>query len=531
MVIELVERLDATASELLACLRRGDASSGELLGVLSGTRAVSGKLDAVQAVAAAGVAGSCSHGDGGVHVLAESTGMSRSDARSRVRTAAAVGAMPVVQDAVEEGRIPVANAKRLADVLDKTSAGEIESDEELLAKAESLPPDKFAKEAKRWTAERQADGGEAEYRRLRARRAVRVWDGDDGMVHLYGQFDPVTGRRIRSRLNKEAHRLLDADKKQARGLADADENRAYRLLDADRKHARAGGAVRSLTQCMADAFENMTAGIAGGGKPYADIALVARLDPEAEKLMASTGDGEPLPAGVIERLAGESSWFGLVLSAKGVPMWKGRNIRRATESQFRALMALYGGCAGCGEPDETKVHAHHMDPFAWGGRTDLDNLLPLCWGCHAKIHDHGWQVVAAGDGKHTIRPPDRIHHGPARLPDTAPLFASTEPPHGTEPDPPRDIEAESDAASLFAPAGSPHGFEAKSGAAPLFAPTEPDHGTEPEPQAALGSDDYNGRSGNASRAGPTGPQAARAALRRASGTRRDVHVVPGVVHG
>ena len=513
MVIELVERLDAAASELLACLRRGEASSEELVGVLSGTRAVRGKLDTVQAVAAAGVAGSRSHGDGGAHVLAESTGMSRSDARSQVRTAAAVGAMPAVQDAVEEGRISAANARRLAEVLDKTSAGEVESDGELLAKAESLPAEQFAKEAKRWTAERQADGGEAEYRRLRARRAVRVWDGDDGMVHLYGQFDPVTGRRIRSRLNAEAHRLLDADNKQAhgggagkssaRGLFDTDENSARG--GAGKGRARAdGGLARSLQQCMADAFENMTAGTAGGGKPYADIALVARLDPATEKLMASTGDGDPLPAGVIERLAGESSWFGLVLSAKGVPMWKGRNVRRATEAQFQALMALYGGCAGCGEPDETKVHAHHMDPFAWGGRTDLDNLLPLCWGCHAKIHDHGWQVVGVGDGKHTIRPPDRIHHGPAHMPDTAPLFAPAELPHGTEPDPPHSIEVES-------------------GAAPLFAPAEP--------RTTLGSDDHNGRSGNTSRAGPTGPQAARAALRRASRTRRDAQVVPGVVHG
>ncbi|MCY4421458.1 MAG: HNH endonuclease [Acidimicrobiaceae bacterium] len=523
MVIELVERLDAAASELLACLKRGDASSEEMLGVLSGTRAVRGKLDAVQTVAAAGVAGSRNHGDGGAHVLAESTGMSRSDARSQVRTAAAVGAMPAVRDAVEEGRISPANAKRLADALDKTSAVEVESDGELLAKAKSLPPDKFAKEAKRWTAERQGDGGEAEFRRLRARRAVRVWDGDDGMVHLYGQFDPVSGRRIRSRLNKEAHRLLDADNKQARAPADAHENGAGGLLDAGKKQARGlfdgdedsacgdvdrgraragGGGKRSLQQCMADAFENMTAGTAGGGKPYADIALVARLDPEAEKLMVSTGDGDPLPAGVVERLAGESSWFGLVLSAKGVPMWKGRNVRRVTESQFQALMALYGGCAGCGEPDENKVHAHHMDPFAWGGRTDLDNLLPLCWGCHAKIHDHGWRVVAAVDGKHTIRPPGRIHHGPARLPDTAPLLASTEPSqstapepsHSTAPEPSHSIEAESDAGSLFTPI---------------------------EPRIAPGNNGYNGSSGNASRAGPTGPQAARAALRRARGAQHD----------
>ncbi len=493
MVIELVERLDAAASELLACLKRSDASSEELLGVLSGTRAVRGKLDTVQALAAASVAGSRSHGDGGAHVLAESTGMSRHDARSQVRTAAAVGAMPAVQDAVEQGRISPANARRLADALDKTSAAVVESDQELLAKAESLPADKFAKEARRWTAERQTDGGEAEYRRQRARRAVRIWDGDDGMVHLHGQFDPVVGRRIRNRLNAESHRLFNADKAQARGGAGS--GRAPACGRGDKDQARASG-IRTLTQCTADAFENMTAGTAGGGKPYADIALVARLDPEAEKLMVCTADGDPLPAGVIERLAGESSWFALVLSAKGVPMWKGRNIRRATESQFQALMALYGGCAGCGEPDEGKVHAHHMDPFAWGGRTDLDNLLPLCWGCHSKIHDHGWQVVAAGDGKHTIRPPDRVHHGAARLPDTAPLFAPIEPDHSTAPDPPRRIEAES-------------------GVGPRFAPAGPSHGPETESWNAPGSDDYNGRSGHASRAGPAGPQAARDALRKA----------------
>ena len=366
--------------------------------------------------------------------------------------------------------MPVANAQRLADALDKTSAAEVESDGELLAMAESLRPEQFAKEAKRWTAERQADGGESEFRRLRARRAVRVWDGDDGMVHLYGQFDPVTGRRIRNRLNRDAHRLFDTDKKHARG------------------------AMRSLQQRMADALEHMTRGTVGGGKPFADIALVARLDPEAEKLMASTADGDPLPASVIERLAGESSLFGLVLSAKGVPMWKGRNLRRVTESQFQALMALYGGCAGCGEPNENKIHAHHMNPFAQGGGTDLDNLIPLCWSCHNNIHDHHWQVVDTDDGKHTIRPPDRIHHGPARLPDTAPLFSGP----------------------------AEQGADAAPETASLFGPSEHGAGTAPDPAAGSGcraghgaGADGDGVSGGGSRAGPAGPQAARATLRRA----------------
>ena len=516
MAIELVERLDEAASELLAYLKGGEVSSEEMLEVLSGTRGVRGKLDTVQALAAAGVAGSRNHGDGGAHVLAESTGMSRRDARSRVRTITAVGAMPAVRDAVEDGRVSVANAGKLVDALDKTSAAEVESDGELLAKAESLPPEQFAKEAKRWTAERQADGGEAQYRRLRARRAVRVWDGDDGMVHLYGQFDPVTGRRIRNRLNRDAYRLLDADKRHASGRAAAGNGHACGPHGADDGQARAGGATRSLQQCMADALDHMTRATSGGGKPFADIALVARLDPDTEKLMVSTADGDPLPASVIERLAGESSWFGLVLSAKGVPMWKGRNTRTATESQFQALMALYGGCAGCGEPDEHKVHAHHMDPFARGGGTDLDNLIPLCWGCHAKIHDHDWQVVDAGDGRHTIRPPDRIHHGPARLPDTAPLFGPAE----------QGADAGSGAATLFGPAEQ--GADAGSGAATLFGPTKrfadaatrsvSGSGCREGGHAESGDGGWAGAGampGGGSRAGPSGPQAARDALRRA----------------
>ena len=150
--------------------------------------------------------------------------------------------------------------------------------------------------------------------------------------------------------------------------------------------------------------------------------------------MVSTADGDPLPSSVVERLACGSSWFALVLSSKGVPMWKGRNVRRATDSQFQALLALYGGCAGCGEPDRLKIQAHHMDPFALGGCTDLDNLLPLCWGCHDKVHEHGWQITSRGDGLRTIKPPDRVHHGPARIPEAVPLFAPPDPSQDTDAD-------------------------------------------------------------------------------------------------
>lgn len=102
MVIELavlVERVDAAVSELLAGVRRGEASSVELVDLLAGTRAVRGKLDAVQALAASTVAASRGHGDGGTHVLAETTGASRQDAFGHISTAQAIGAAPAVRTA------------------------------------------------------------------------------------------------------------------------------------------------------------------------------------------------------------------------------------------------------------------------------------------------------------------------------------------------------------------------------------------------------------------------------------------------
>ena len=117
-----------------------------------------------------------------------------------------------------------------------------------------------------------------------------------------------------------------------------------------------------------------------------------------------------------------------------------------------------------------------MDPFALGGGTDLDNLLPLCWGCHDKVHEHGWQITGRGDGLRTIKPPGRVHHGPARMPEAVPLFAPPGPSQDADPDPPR---------------------------------LPSDRGSRAGPATSLS------RAAPAESAGRSGPRAARAALRAA----------------
>ena len=395
MLIEAARRAEAAAKEMLALVNDGAASCAEMREMLDVSRAAVAIMAVAQTSAAASIAGRERHRDGGAEVLASGAGLSRQEARSQVKTAEALRDAPRLRDAVESGRVPVANAKRLAEAAGKTSAADVEGDGDLLAKAESMRPEQFTKEARRWAVERQGDGGASEHARQRARRCVRVWDGEDGMVHLRGEFDAVTGERIRNRLRAEAGHLHESDKKHA-----SDSRR------------------RSFDQCMADALDNLTSSSAGGQvtKPFADICVVAHVDEDTGKLVAELPDGARLPQSVLEELACNAKFTGVIYDRKGRAIWRAHSVRRATDAQRQLLIARDGGCFACGaHPD--MCDAHHVRPVSQGGATSLDNMVLACWRCHHKIHYLGWQVHGP-PGRRTLHPPDTMNYGPAHAPDS-----------------------------------------------------------------------------------------------------------------
>ena len=405
MLLEAARRAEAAAQEMLALVNEGSASCSEMREMLPVAMATVTIVTAAQTSAAASIAGRERHGDGGAEVLASGAGLSRQQARSQVKTAEALRDTPKLRDAVESGRVPAANAKRLAEAASKTSAADVEGDGDLLAKAESMRPEEFGREARRWAVERQGDGGESEHARQRARRCVRMWNADDGMVHLRGEFDAVTGRRIHNRLRAEAARLHDADKKHASTNGDG--------------HQR-----RSFDQCMADALEHFTFNNAGGqgSKPLADICVVAHVDEDTGELIAELPDGERLPRSVLEELACNAKFTGIVYDRRGRPIWRAHSVRRATEAQRQLLIARDGGCFACGAHPDI-CDAHHVRPVSQGGATSLDNMVLACWRCHHKIHYLGWQIHGP-PGRRTLHPPQPETHGPANAPERPSLFCS-----------------------------------------------------------------------------------------------------------
>ena len=429
MMKDAIRRAEAALDDVLALCKSGDASAAELRRGLGAFKSMRAKLDACQTHAAGVLAAREQHGDGGAGVLARSAGLSRREAAGQVKTAQRLQALPDVQRAVERGQVSFANAKVLADASEKTSPEAVTADSELLSKASSLPPDQFSQEASRWSAQREPDRVEADWQRLHRRRRLSIWDAEDGMVHLRGEFDPAAGAKLRKRLHEQAEALRRED----------------------RRHAEVEQ--RGHDQRMADALESLTADGAGNGSNRrtsrrADISIVQHLSADGTRDFVEIAGGAVIPPSVLEEHMCNARIAGIVFSDKGVPLWHGHTKTIATEAQFRALIAKYGGCAGCGA-QPLLCQAHHIKPVSEGGATDITNMIPLCWHCHQKVHYHGWRVVPDGRGLRTIEPSDRIHHGPAhapevgsvhsqRLRDEVPLQAGSPPQPSPRAGPPAD---------------------------------------------------------------------------------------------
>ncbi len=97
---------------------------------------------------------------------------------------------------------------------------------------------------------------------------------------------------------------------------------------------------------------------------------------------------------------------GVVLYAPG-ELNLGRRTRLANRAQRRALRGLYATCAipGC-HTHYDRCTLHHVIWWRHGGRTDLDNLLPVCTRCHTRIHNDNWTIELGPNRELTLRLPD-----------------------------------------------------------------------------------------------------------------------------
>lgn len=108
---------------------------------------------------------------------------------------------------------------------------------------------------------------------------------------------------------------------------------------------------------------------------------------------ARLDSGAHLSAAAARKLACEAGILPAVFGGESLPLDLGRERRLHTKAQRQALSARYDSCAiaGCERPFAWS-EIHHPQPWSRGGRTDLDNALPLCGYHHNRAHDHRWDL-------------------------------------------------------------------------------------------------------------------------------------------
>ncbi len=320
---------------------------------------------------------------------------------------------PTLADALEHGAITAGHVdtvtQRSKQLDDDTQRREfLERANALSAVATAGTIEQFGKRLDLEVKRLQSDDGEARLVRQQRNTRMSTWTDGEGMWNVRGRFDPVTAVRLAARLDSTMQTLFA---RETPALCPSDPIEKSKFL-------------------TAHAFIHLVAPDSPGDAGHVDGAdvvpassapaaprpeYVAVIDADAPVGLGPAIDFSipvEIPRRVLAELAGHADVIGVVVR-NGVVLYApgelnlGRSTRLANRAQRRALRALYRCCAipGCSTAyDRCKLH--HLIWWRHGGRTDLDNLLPVCAIHHAKIHNDGWVVELGPNRELTLNLPD-----------------------------------------------------------------------------------------------------------------------------
>ncbi|MGV3563975.1 MAG: DUF222 domain-containing protein [Nocardioides sp.] len=157
---------------------------------------------------------------------------------------------------------------------------------------------------------------------------------------------------------------------------------------------------------LGQAFCELLERLDGTGLPEtagtgATLVVTMTLDTLTGGLAAATLDtGDRIAAHTARRLACEAGIIPVVLGGRSQVLNQGRRRRRFTRAQRIALIVRDRGCTAVGcQTAAWFCHAHHDDPWARGGPTDLTNGRLLCPAHHRRVHDPAYDHRTTPDNQ------------------------------------------------------------------------------------------------------------------------------------
>ena len=318
------------------------------------------------------------------------------DAARKIERAKTVAAVPALGGALTAGAI---TGEHIDEYGKAAKALPAAARERLAAQASRLATigeqnsfDDYAHAVRQAALAAQDDDGTERLQRQRHTTRLRTWiDRTDGMFCLHGRFDPLTGLTL-------AHQLANT-------VAARDADKVPDLCPTD------PGEKQDFLRALA-LLALLNGQGAEAGRPEFIVVLDERQRADGTTPAPDFGIDVDLPDSTVTEMRSRAT-VRTVIVRDGVvddPEGKldlGRSTRLANRNQRRALQGLYSTCAipGC-TVGFGHTSIHHVIWWENGGRTDLENLLPLCSRCHTRVHENGWQLTVTRNRELTIHYPD-----------------------------------------------------------------------------------------------------------------------------
>jgi hypothetical protein len=299
--------------------------------------------------------------------LAWRCGLTPRTAREHVRIARSLGGLPGIRAAFACGQLSFAKVRAL------TRVAEPANEEKLLELALDLTAaqlERALRAYRRVTTEEAAAVQEAAY-------LDWYWD-DDGSLVVRGRLAPEDGAVLLQAL-EAGHAAL-----RPRGSAEP------RPTGADALAAVAELALSGREQSGGDRHQVVV---------HVDEAALAGAEGGCE-----LAEGPALVPETARRLACDANVIELK-ERDGEPLSVGRKTRSIPPALRRALRRRDHGCRFPGCENHRFVDAHHIEHWAQGGETSMDNLVLLCRRHHKLLHEGGYLVERLSAGKLRFRYP------------------------------------------------------------------------------------------------------------------------------
>ena len=316
------------------------------------------------------------------HWLCWRVGMSLRTAQDQVRVAHALSRLPAITAAFAAGRISYSKVRALTriatpatetDLLDLALAGTASHVERIV----------------RLTRQARADPAHPD-------RALH-WDYDkDGYLRIRGRLPAELGAQLVAAIDNLATQSGPAQARSAE-RADTHSNPGEPLA------ARRADALAALLTDHFDPSENTQVIV------HLSLDDNPEDDPQpAHEPAARIAGGPALPRASAERLACTGRVRALVTDRARNPLYLGRTRRLVSKTLLAALRFRdHNHCQFPGCTHTRWLQAHHIRPWLWGGRTDIDNLVLLCHRHHQLIHEHRYHIHKYGTRLRFTQPNDQ----------------------------------------------------------------------------------------------------------------------------